>query len=125
MIPLDPEIREYAAKHTSPVFSKEILDIMDALKADTRNSGFDVFMMITMHQAQFMSELVCITGARRILEIGTLTGYSAVAMGSALPFDGKMVTLEINPEAHAIASRYIKMAKLEDKVELRLGPAAD
>ncbi|KAI9319413.1 O-methyltransferase [Dichotomocladium elegans] len=82
-------------------------------------------MMISIHQAQFLSQLMRIAGARRILEIGTLTGYSAVAMGSVLPADGKLVTLEIDPEAHAIASRYVKMAKLEDKVELRLGPAAD
>ena len=62
-------------------------------------------------------------GARRCLEIGTFTGYSALAVALALPPDGRIIACDINPETTAIARRYWAAAGVADKIELRLAPA--
>ncbi len=62
-------------------------------------------------------------GARRILEIGTLGGYSAIWMARALPDDGRLVTLEIDPRNAEVASRNLKRAGVNQKVEIKIGPA--
>jgi len=67
--------------------------------------------------------LALATGAKRILEIGTLGGYSGIWLASALPSDGKMITLEVDPHHAEVASENFKRAALADKVELRVGPA--
>jgi len=64
-------------------------------------------------------------GARRILEIGTLGGYSAIHLGRALPADGHLITLEIDPRHAAVARENLAAADLSDRVEVRLGPALD
>jgi predicted O-methyltransferase YrrM len=80
-------------------------------------------MQIGPDQGQFMALLAELMGARRALEIGTYTGYSALAVARALPADGRLVACDIN-EAHArVARRYWREAGVEDRIELRLGPA--
>jgi len=64
-------------------------------------------------------------GARRILEIGTLGGYSTICLARALPEDGRVVTLEIDPHHAAVARENLARAGVADKVELIIGPAAD
>jgi caffeoyl-CoA O-methyltransferase len=64
-------------------------------------------------------------GARRILEIGTLGGYSTIWLGRALPPDGRLVTMEINPAAAAVARQNLARAGLADRVDLMLAPAAE
>lgn len=61
--------------------------------------------------------------AKRILEIGTLGGYSAIWMARALPANGKLITLEINPETAEVARSNIAAAGLTDRIEIRVGPA--
>lgn len=68
--------------------------------------------------------LARLCGARHILEVGTLAGYSAIWMGRALPEDGRLVTLELNPAHAAVARRNIARAGLADRVEVVVGPAA-
>ncbi len=80
-------------------------------------------MQISPEQGQFMALLVRLTGARRCLEIGTFTGYSALACALALPGDGRLVTLDISEEWTAIARRYWREAGVEGRIELRLGEA--
>jgi len=69
--------------------------------------------------------LARLIGARRALEIGTYTGYSALAVATALPDDGKLVCCDINDEWTQVARRYWREAGLAHKIELRLAPAAD
>ena len=66
-----------------------------------------------------------LTGARRIIEVGTFTGYSALAMALALPKDGQLIACDVNPETTAIAQRYWAQAGVGDRVTLRLGPGLD
>jgi caffeoyl-CoA O-methyltransferase len=69
--------------------------------------------------------LVLLTGARRILEIGTFTGYSALIWAEALPRDGRVVTCDINPETTEIARRYFAESPHGHKIEIKLGPALE
>jgi predicted O-methyltransferase YrrM len=80
-------------------------------------------MQIAPDQGQFMALLARLTGARRCLEIGTFTGYSALAVALALPPDGRIIACDVNPETTAIAQRAWAAAGVADKIELRLGPA--
>jgi len=80
-------------------------------------------MQISPEQGQFMALLVKLMGARLVLEIGTFTGYSALAMALALPADGRLVACDVSEEWTATARRYWKEAGVEARIELRLAPA--
>ena len=82
-------------------------------------------MQMTSNQGQFMQTLVLATGAKRILEVGTYTGYSALAMALALPKDGHLITLDISDEWTRIGRAFWEKAGVADKIELRLAPAKD
>jgi predicted O-methyltransferase YrrM len=80
-------------------------------------------MQISPEQGQFMAFLVETIGARRILEVGTFTGYSALWMALALPADGRIIACDINPETTAVARRYWAEGGVDGKIDLRLAPA--
>ncbi|WP_137820854.1 O-methyltransferase [Pseudomonas sp. D(2018)] len=80
---------------------------------------------IAPEQGQFMALLVKLTGARRILEVGTFTGYSALCMAAELPADGRMICCDLPGDYNAIARRYWQEAGLAERIELRLAPALD
>lgn len=80
---------------------------------------------IAPEQGQFMALLVRIAGARRLLEIGTFTGYSALCMAAALPEDGELLTLDISREYTDIARHYWHEAGLDGRISLRLGAALE
>jgi predicted O-methyltransferase YrrM len=82
-------------------------------------------MQITPQQGQFMDVLVRISGARRILEVGTFTGYSSIVMASAMPADGHITTCDINDEYTSIAREFWEKAGVADKITLKLGPATE
>jgi len=82
-------------------------------------------MQIGAYQAAFMALLVHAIGAKRCIEIGTYTGYSALAVACALPDDGKLVCCDISAEWTAIARRYWLEAGIADRIDLRLAPALD
>lgn len=82
-------------------------------------------MRIGLEQARFMRVLARAMGVRRALEIGTFTGYSALAVAQALPPDGRLVTLDHDPESTADAREFWEQAGVADRIELRLGDAAD
>ena len=69
--------------------------------------------------------LAQIAGAKRILEVGTLGGYSAIWLARALPEGGSLVTLELEADHAAVARENLENARLSEKVEIRVGPAAD
>jgi caffeoyl-CoA O-methyltransferase len=82
-------------------------------------------MLIGPHEGALLAFLVRLTGARRVLEIGTCTGYSALCMAEALPKNGQLVTCEINPERAEIARSFIKRSPHGRKIKLLLGPALE
>lgn len=78
---------------------------------------------IAPEQGQFLALLVKLTGARRVLEIGTFTGYSALCMAEALPEDGHLLCCDLPGDYNEIARAYWREAGIESRIELRLGPA--
>ena len=82
-------------------------------------------MQIAPEQGQFMALLVELTGARRVLEIGCFTGYSALAMALALPPNGGLITLEANPEPVEVGRRAWAAAGVADRIEVRIGLALE
>src|SRR5260370_2736217 len=80
-------------------------------------------MQIAPEQGQFMGLLVELIGARLCLELGTFTGYSALAIAHALPPDGRLICCDIDAEMTALAERYWAAAGLADLTHLRLRPA--
>ncbi|MCY1279934.1 O-methyltransferase [compost metagenome] len=80
---------------------------------------------IAPEQGQFMALLVRLTGARRILEVGTFTGYSALCMAAELPDDGQLICCDLPGDYNAIARRYWQEAGLAERIELLLAPALD
>ncbi len=82
-------------------------------------------MQIAPEQGQFMAMLVRLMSAREILEIGTFTGYSALAIALALPPDGHIVACDVSAEWTAIGRRYWREAGVAERIELRLAPAIE
>ncbi|MGH6814564.1 MAG: O-methyltransferase [Hyphomicrobiaceae bacterium] len=80
-------------------------------------------LQITPEQGHLLALLVRLIGARRVLEIGTFTGYSALAMALALPADGRLVTCDTSEEWTNIARTYWQRAGVADKIDLRIAPA--
>jgi predicted O-methyltransferase YrrM len=85
----------------------------------------DANMQIAPEQGQLMALLVKLIGARRTLEIGTFTGYSALAVALAMPADGRVLACDIDANFAAIARRYWQAAGMAHKIELRLAPALE
>ena len=82
-------------------------------------------MQIPPEQGALLAMLVELTGARACIEVGTFTGYSSTAVALALPTDGRIICCDVSEEWTSIARRYWAEAGVEDKVDLRIGPAAD
>jgi len=82
-------------------------------------------IQVTATQGMLLHLIARMTGARAILEIGTLGGYSTIWMARALPADGRLVSLELNPRHAEVARANVARAGLEKVVEIRLGPALD
>jgi predicted O-methyltransferase YrrM len=82
-------------------------------------------MQIGADQGQFMALLCRLVGARRCIEVGTYTGYSALAVALALPPDGRLITCDVNAEWAAIGQRYWRKAGVEERIDLRIRPAVE
>ena len=115
-----PEIARYAEEHTTP--SPELLQ---RLAEETQATLNRPEMLTGTVAGRFLGLLVFASGARRVVEIGTYSGYSALSMAAALPPDGRIDTCEINEEHAAVARRYIEEAGYADRVTVHLGPALE
>jgi caffeoyl-CoA O-methyltransferase len=116
---LDEQLSAYIADHApapSPL-ERELIEETGHLEMAQ--------MQISAEQAAFLRFLVTVSGAEQILEIGSFTGYSALAMASALPADGSLIALDRSEEWTAIARRYWEQAGLADRIHLRIGDAAE
>lgn len=116
--PLLPEkVARYIQGHA--VREPAILRELRAATAAVPHSG----MQIGADQGQFMSLLVKLMDAKRCLEIGTYTGYSALAVALALPKDGSIVCCDVSEEWTAVGKPFWKKAGVDKKIDLRIGPA--
>lgn len=80
---------------------------------------------ISAEQASFMQVLLKAAGARRVIEVGTLAGYSAIVMARALPEDGEVVTVEVEPKHAAFAREWVDASDVAGRVHVHLGPGVD
>jgi caffeoyl-CoA O-methyltransferase len=117
---VDEKIEAYAAAHTSPEDP-----LLAEVAASTRASQEGHRMMVGLLEGRFLETLVWLSGARRILEIGCFTGYSALSMAAALPPDGTITTCELDPERAAMARRHFAASPWADRIDLIEGPALD
>lgn len=117
---IDPAIEAYAEAHASPLDP-----LLDELAAVTRERTTAPQMMVGTIEGNFLRLLVRLMGARKVVEIGTFTGYSGLCIASALPEDGKLVTCELSDEHADIAASFFAKSPLGEKIELRRGPAID
>jgi len=99
-------------------------DVLRRLREETAPME-EARMQIGPEQGQLMALLVQLIDARRILEIGTFTGYSALVVALALPEDGRIVTCDVSEEWTAVARRYWVEAGVAHKIDLRLAPAVE
>lgn len=99
-------------------------DVLAKLREQTHKMSMSQ-MQISPEQGQFMGFLIELMGARKTLEVGVFTGYSALAVALALPADGKVIACDINGEWTKIAQKYWQMAGVSEKIDLRLAPALE
>jgi caffeoyl-CoA O-methyltransferase len=117
---MTPELYEYLIDHRS-----ERDSVQQSLIAETGQLGDVSRMQIAPEQGAFMTLLARAIGARRMIEVGTFTGYSSLCLARALPADGRLLCCDLNDEWTSIARRHWQAAGVADKVELRLGPALE
>ena len=115
-----PEVEEYAEAHSAPDG-----ELFERLAAETRARTAVPQMMVGLLEGRFLGVLVRTLRARRVLELGTFTGYSSISMALALPADGRVITCDVDEEATAIARRYAEEAGVADRIDFRLGPALE
>lgn len=97
-------------------------ELLRRLRAETQHDPMSQ-MQIGPEQGQFMALLVQTLGARKTLEIGVFTGYSALCVAMALPSDGRIVACDVSEKWTSVARRYWAEAGVEGKIDLRIGPA--
>jgi len=117
---LTPEIHEYLVGHGTPVDATQ-----QALIDETNELGGISIMQIAPEQAAFMTMLTRLTGARRAIEVGTFTGYSALAIARGLPDGGSLLCCDISEEWTAVARKHWHLAGVDHKIDLRIAPAVD
>lgn len=118
---VSPELEEYATAH-----SVSEPPHLAALAARTREQlGPRSMMMVGPLEGAFLAQLVRLSGATSVLEIGTFTGYSSLWMAEALPPDGRIVTCDVSAEHVAIARDAIAASDHSDRIDVRLGPAIE
>ena len=113
-------IEAYIEAHTS-----ERTAIFHHLERETREKMAAFTMQVGKVEGGFLKMLAQISRAKRVLEVGTFTGYSALCFAEGLPDDGEVITCDIDPEATAMAKRYWADSEHGKKIELRLGPAIE
>ena len=112
-----------AGEYISGLFGAED-ELLASLREEADRTGLPP-IAISADEGRLLQVLLTAIGARRVLEVGTLGGYSAICMARALPPGGKLLSIEID-EVHAVfARRYVERAALSDRVEIRVGRALD
>ena len=115
-----PELDAYVAAHTTPVEP-----LLDELEAATKASLTSPGMLAGPVVGAMLRFLVGTLRARTVLEIGTYSGYSALAMAAALPDGGRLITCELDEERAAFARSWFERSPYGERIEQRIGPALD
>jgi len=115
-----PELDRYVHDHTRarPALFDELREVTYATMQDPQ-------MQVGRVEGGLLKLLVAVSGARRVVEIGTFTGYSALSMAEGLPEDGELITCDINPEAAKVAQAFFDKSPHGKKISLRLGDALE
>ena len=116
---IDDALEAYLA-----VLLPEELPVLARLRQETSRLEAAA-MQIGRDQGRFMTLMLCCLGARRTIEVGVFTGYSTLITALALPNTGRIVACDISRQWTEIALRYWREAGVADKIDLRIGPAAD
>ena len=117
---IDAAVEQFAHDHTEAE-----TDLYVRLREETYRAMQSPQMQVDVIEGRFLQMLVRLSSAKRILELGMFTGYSALMMAEALPDNGHLITCEIDPKAEAIARRYFAESPHGDKITIRMGPALD
>ena len=120
---MDNPTREACERYVAQLFAPED-EVLVNLRREMVESGFPK-IEISPEEGRLLQVLLGAIGARRVVELGTLGGYSAIWMGRALPADGRLISVERRPERAEFARRHIKRAGLADRVEVWAGEAAE
>jgi caffeoyl-CoA O-methyltransferase len=113
-------IERYAEEHTTPP-----VELLAALAAETHATLESPQMLTGAIEGRLLELLVFASGARRVLELGTYSGYSALSMAAGLPEGGRIDTCEIDPVHAEVARRYIARSPHADRIRVHVGPAID
>ena len=113
-------VERYALEHSTPD-----PEFFRRLEDETRATTTAPQMMVGPLEGQFLGWLVRLSRAQNVLEIGTFTGYSSISMALALPYGGRITSLDVNEETTAVALRYAEEAGVADRIDYRVGPALD
>src|SRR5206468_12079525 len=114
---VEPGVEAYAEAHSTPDG-----ELFERLAAETREKTTAPQMMVGRLEGRFLGLLVRTLRAKRVLELGTFTGYSSISMALALPAGGRVITCDVNEETTAVARRYAAEAGVADRIDFRLGP---
>jgi caffeoyl-CoA O-methyltransferase len=115
---VDPALERYAIEHSTPE-PPLLAEVARATRERFEYSG----MMVGPLEGRLLQFLVSALGARRVLEIGTFTGYSALFMAEGLPGDGRIITCEVDPRHAALAREHFAKSPHGQRIELIEGPA--
>jgi caffeoyl-CoA O-methyltransferase len=117
---VNEEVERYAHEHTTPD-----PEFFRRLEEETRAISDWPQMMVGPLEGQLLGWLVWLSGAQRVLEIGTFTGYSSISMALNLAERGRITSLDVNEETTAVARRYAEEAGVADRIDYRVGPALE
>lgn len=117
---LDDALYDYLLAHRTPDDA-----VVSELREATARLGDRAVMQVAPEQASFLRMLVAAIGARSAVEVGTFTGLSALAIARGLPADGRLLCLDVSEQWTALARHAWRQAGVDDRIELRIAPAAE
>ena len=115
-----PGIEEYALEKTEKHHA-----VLDELMKETHASVDNPQMLTGPIEGQFLKMMVRVVGAKRVVEVGTFTGYGSLNLAEGLPDDGKLITMDLNPICLAVARKYFAKSEHGRKIEVMEGPALE
>jgi caffeoyl-CoA O-methyltransferase len=116
---IDPAVSDYVLEHSTAAD-----DLLRELAQETRDAlPEESGMQVSHDEGGLLTMLARLTGARRAVEVGVFTGYSSICIARGMAADGHLLACDVSEEYTSIARRYWKRAGLEDRIELRIGPA--